>query len=194
MATLDFTVHDSTSPPAPGDLELLQRFTNLHVHRPDDVSTDPPAEVIREFFVERGLLTPNERFTDKDRETFLALRDAIRRLIEADDDASLAAEDAQMIDRIGVAAGLHPHFHAGHAPTLEPKGKGVAAAFGAVVAIAFVRAFDGSFDHLKLCASETCRAVFYDRSKNHSGRWCSMSTCGNRNKVRAWRERQRIED
>ena len=194
MASLDFTVHESTSPPAPGDLELLQRFTNLHVHRPHDVSTDPPAEVIREFFVERGLLTPNERFTDKDRETFLALRDAIRRLIEPDDDAPLAAEDAQVIDRIGLAAGLHPHFHATHAPTLEPKGKGVAAAFGAVVAIAFVSAFDGSFDHLKLCASETCRAVFYDRSKNHSGRWCSMSTCGNRNKVRAWRERQRIED
>ena len=194
VATRDFTVHDSTSPPAPGNLELLQRFTNLHVHRADDVTTDPPAEVIREFLVERDLLTPNERFTEKDRETFLALRDAIRGLIEADDDALIATEDAEVIDRIGLAAGLHPHFHAAHAPTLEPKGKGVAAAFGAVVAIAFVSAFDGSFDHLKLCASQTCRAVFYDRSKNHSGRWCSMSTCGNRNKVKAWRERQRIED
>jgi predicted RNA-binding Zn ribbon-like protein len=194
VATRDFTVHDSTSPPAPGNLELLQRFTNLHVHRADELTTDPPAEVIREFLVERDLLTPNERFTEKDRETFLALRDAIRGLIEADDDALIATEDAEVIDRIGLAAGLHPHFHAAHAPTLEPKGKGVAAAFGAVVAIAFVSAFDGSFDHLKLCASQTCRAVFYDRSKNHSGRWCSMSTCGNRNKVKAWRERQRIED
>jgi predicted RNA-binding Zn ribbon-like protein len=193
MATRDFTVHDSTSPPAPGNLELLQRFTNLHVHRADELTTDPPAEVIREFLVERDLLTPNERFTEKDRETFLAVRDAIRGLIEADDDALIATEDAEVIDRIGLAAGLHPHFHAAHAPTLEPKGKGVAAAFGAVVAIAFVSAFDGSFDHLKLCASQTCRAVFYDRSKNHSGRWCSMSTCGNRNKVKAWRERQRIE-
>jgi predicted RNA-binding Zn ribbon-like protein len=194
VATRDFTVHDSTSPPAPGNLELLQRFTNLHVHRADELTTDPPTEVIREFLVERDLLTPNERFTEKDRETFLALRDAIRGLIEADDDALIATEDAEVIDRIGLAAGLHPHFHAAHAPTLEPKGKGVAAAFGAVVAIAFVSAFDGSFDHLKLCASQTCRAVFYDRSKNHSGRWCSMSTCGNRNKVKAWRERQRIED
>jgi predicted RNA-binding Zn ribbon-like protein len=194
VATRDFTVHDSTSPPAPGNLELLQRFTNLHVHRADELTTDPPAEVIREFLVERDLLTPNERFTEKDRETFLALRDAIRGLIEADDDALIATEDAEVIDRIGLAAGLHPHFHAAHPPTLEPKGKGVAAAFGAVVAIAFVSAFDGSFDHLKLCASQTCRAVFYDRSKNHSGRWCSMSTCGNRNKVKAWRERQRIED
>jgi predicted RNA-binding Zn ribbon-like protein len=194
MAERNFTTHDSYSPPAPGNLELLQRFTNLHVHRADDVSTDPPTEVIREFLIERGLLTKNERFTEKDRETYLALRDAIRGLIEAGDDASIPAEDAEVMDRIGLAAGLHPHFHATHVPTLEPKGHGVAAAFGAVVAIAFVSAFDGSFAHLKLCADETCRAVFYDRSKNHSGRWCSMSTCGNRNKVRAWRERQRIED
>lgn len=194
MATRDFTVHDSNSPPAPGDLELLQRFTNLHVHRADDVSTDPPSEVIRAFLVERGLLTPNERFTEKERETFLALRDAIRALIEADEGSPIPPEDAELIDRIGLAAGLHPHFHAAHAPTLEPKGRGVPAAFGAIVAIAFVGAFDGSFEHLKLCADETCRAVFYDRSKNHSGRWCSMSTCGNRNKVRAWRDRQRVED
>jgi predicted RNA-binding Zn ribbon-like protein len=98
-----------------------------------------------------------------------------------------------VLDRIGLASGLHPHFHAAHAPTLEPKGTGVAAAYGAIVAIAFVSAFDGSFDHLKLCADETCRSVFYDRSKNRSGRWCSMSTCGNRAKVRAWRERQRAD-
>ena len=98
-----------------------------------------------------------------------------------------------MLDRIGLASGLHPHFHAAHAPTLEPRGAGVAAAYGAIVAIAFVSAFDGSFDHLKLCADETCRSAFYDRSKNRSGRWCSMSTCGNRAKVRAWRERQRAD-
>lgn len=191
MATRDFTIHDSYSPPAPGDLELLQRFTNLHVHRADDISTDPPAEVIREFLLDRGLLTQNERFTEMDRETYLALRNAIRGLIEADD-ASIPAADAEVIDRIGLAAGLHPHFHAAHFPTLEPKGRGVAAAFGAIVAIAFVSAFDGSLAHLKLCADETCRAVFYDRSKNHSGRWCSMATCGNRAKVRAWRDRQRV--
>jgi len=194
MATTDFTVHDSYSPPAPGNLELLQRFTNLHVHRSDDVSTDPPAEVIRAFLVERGLLSPDERFTEKDRETFIALRDAIRALIEAEDGTPITPEDAELIDRIGLAAGLHPHFHAAHAPTLEPRGRGVAAAFGTIVAVAFVGAFDGSFEHLKLCADETCRAVFYDRSKNHSGRWCSMATCGNRNKVRAWRDRQREED
>jgi predicted RNA-binding Zn ribbon-like protein len=192
MATFDFSSHGDT-PPAPGDLELLQRFLNLHIHDAGGTHLEPPAEQIRGFLVERSLLSAQERFTQADRETYLALRDAIRNLILAGDDEPVSARDAEVLDRIGLAAGLHPHFHAARAPTLEPKGSGVAAAYGAIVSIAFVSAFDGSFDHLKLCADETCRSVFYDRSKNRSGRWCSMSTCGNRAKVRAWRERQRTE-
>lgn len=190
---LDFVTHDSTTPPAPGDLELLQRFVNLHVHDVEGTHLDPPAGVIRSFLVGRGLLSENERFTERDRETYLRLRDAIRGLILTEGDEPISAEDAETIDAVGLQAGLHPHFHEAGAPTLEPKGEGVAAAFGAIVAIAFVSAFDGTFEHLKLCADETCRSAFYDRSKNHSGRWCSMSTCGNRAKVRAWRERRRTE-
>jgi len=192
MATFDFSSHGDT-PPAPGDLELLQRFLNLHIHDAGGTHLEPLAEQIRGFLVERSLLSEQERFTHADRETYLALRDAIRNLILAGDDEPVSARDADVLDRIGLAAGLHPHFHADRAPTLEPKGSGVAAAYGAIVSIAFVSAFDGSFEHLKLCADETCRSVFYDRSKNRSGRWCSMSTCGNRAKVRAWRERQRTE-
>ena len=58
---------------------------------------------------------------------------------------------------------------------------------------ALLGGIDEAIAILKLCADETCRSVFYDRSKNRSGRWCSMSTCGNRAKVRAWRERQRAD-
>lgn len=187
----DINQHLSASPPAPGDLEILQRFLNLHDHAPDGETLEPPLEMVRAFLVERGLLAPEQRFTEADRETYLELRRALRALIEADDGEALAPTDAEVIDRLGADAGLHPHFHAEHRPTLEPRGAGVAAALGRIVAIAFVASFDGSFEHLKLCASEDCRAVFYDRSKNHSGRWCSMETCGNRAKVRAWLERQR---
>jgi predicted RNA-binding Zn ribbon-like protein len=41
------------------------------------------------------------------------------------------------------------------------------------------------------CASETCAWLFLDRSRNASRRWCDMTTCGNRDKVRRHRERQR---
>jgi predicted RNA-binding Zn ribbon-like protein len=185
--------HNTASPPAPGDLELLQRFVNLHEHDETGRTVDPPSEMIRGFLVSRELLTEEERFSTADRETYLRLRDAIRRLVDAEPEDPIRDEDAETIDRIGLAAGLHPHFHAVGSPTLEPKGGGVAGAFGTIVAIAFVASFDGTFEQLKSCADETCRAVFYDKSKNHSGRWCSMSTCGNRAKVRAWRERQRTK-
>jgi len=188
---IDSSGHD-TSPAAPGDLELLQRFVNLHEHDERGRTVDPPSEMIRSFLEDRGLLTPGERFSNADRETYLRLRAAIRGLVDADPEDRTPAEDAEVIDQIGLAAGLHPHFHAAGSPTLEPKGDGVAAAFGTIVAIAFVASFDGTFAQLKSCADETCRAVFYDKSKNHSGRWCSMATCGNRAKVRAWRERQRV--
>ncbi len=188
----DINEHLSASTPAPGDLEVLQRFLNLHQHAADGSTLDPPLEMVRNFLVDRGLLAPEERFTRSDRETYLDLRRALRGLIDADEGEPLAPADAEIIDRLGVEAGLHPHFHAEREPTLEPRGEGVAAAFGRIVAIAFVASFDGTFEHLKLCASEDCRAVFFDRSKNHSGRWCSMETCGNRAKVRAWRQRQRV--
>lgn len=188
---IDIREHLNAAPPAPGDLEILQRFLNLHEHAPDGRTLDPPPEMIRTFLVERGLLTAEQRFAEADRETYLQLRRALRALIGAGDGKPLSEADAAVIDRLGEEAGLHPHFRAEHRPTLETRGRGVTAAFGRLVAIAFVASFDGSFAHMKLCASEDCRAAFYDRSKNRSGRWCSMETCGNRAKVRAWRERQR---
>ena len=187
---LDTTLNDD-APAAPGDLEVLQRFLNLHDHDDEGRTIAPPLEMLRSFLVDRGLLDPEERFTDRDRETGLELREALRNLVLATEGVPLSSADADAIDRAGVAGGLHPHFHADREPTLEPEGEAVVAAFARLVAIAFLASFDGRFEHLKLCAAEDCRAVFYDRSKNHSGRWCSMEVCGNRAKVRAWRERQK---
>jgi predicted RNA-binding Zn ribbon-like protein len=44
---------------------------------------------------------------------------------------------------------------------------------------------------LRECASDTCAWLFLDRSKNRSRRWCDMTVCGNRDKVRRHRQRQR---
>ncbi len=50
---------------------------------------------------------------------------------------------------------------------------------------------DDDRPRLRECADDTCAWLFVDRTKNHSRRWCDMSTCGSRNKVREFRERQR---
>ena len=43
--------------------------------------------------------------------------------------------------------------------------------------------------HIKECGVDTCRWLFLDRSRNHSRRWCDMSTCGNRAKARRFHTR-----
>ncbi len=40
------------------------------------------------------------------------------------------------------------------------------------------------------CAGTGCTLLFYDRTKNHRRRWCSVAVCGNRAKVAAFRARQ----
>lgn len=62
---------------------------------------------------------------------------------------------------------------------------------GGFVVLAVRLAFEGHWDRLKLCDADTCRYAFYDGSRNRSGKWCSMSVCGNRAKTRAFRERHR---
>jgi predicted RNA-binding Zn ribbon-like protein len=43
---------------------------------------------------------------------------------------------------------------------------------------------------VKICPAADCRWAFFDHSRNRSRTWCSMRVCGNREKARAWRERQ----
>jgi hypothetical protein len=42
----------------------------------------------------------------------------------------------------------------------------------------------GDGERLKVCARDTCRWAYYDASRNHARRWCSMSGCGNYVKMR----------
>jgi predicted RNA-binding Zn ribbon-like protein len=189
----DIRTHDNTAP-APGDLELVQRFMNLHEHGPGDEGDLPPsAEMLEDFLRSRGLLDDDVPFTKADRDAALELHLALHSKVRTDPGGEMPDADVAAIDQAAQRAGLHPHFgHGG--PVLVPTEHGVPGALGRIVAVAFLADLDGSWEDLKECAGEDCSAVFFDRSKNHSGRWCSMSTCGNRAKVRAWRDRRRADD
>jgi len=47
------------------------------------------------------------------------------------------------------------------------------------------------FRHVRRCEGAACTLMFYDRSKSHARRWCSMAICGNRAKAAAHRARRR---
>ena len=49
---------------------------------------------------------------------------------------------------------------------------------------------EGERAPIRRCANPSCQLFFYDDSRTHRRRWCSMSTCGNRNKVASFLRRR----
>ena len=48
---------------------------------------------------------------------------------------------------------------------------------------------DGTWERMKACRADDCLWAFLDTAKNQSRAWCSMRSCGNREKARVYRER-----
>jgi predicted RNA-binding Zn ribbon-like protein len=48
---------------------------------------------------------------------------------------------------------------------------------------------EGTNARLRVCSNPACGLFFYDTSRTGRRRWCSMSRCGNRHKVRAFSRR-----
>jgi predicted RNA-binding Zn ribbon-like protein len=48
-----------------------------------------------------------------------------------------------------------------------------------------------NFEFLRKCESSACVLYFYDTTKNHRRRWCSMRACGNQAKAAAFYQRKK---
>ena len=51
----------------------------------------------------------------------------------------------------------------------------------------------GNFDYIKKCECEKCVLCFYDTTKNHKRRWCSMAGCGNRAKAAKFYQKKKAQ-
>ncbi|SDV46425.1 CGNR zinc finger domain-containing protein [Chitinasiproducens palmae] len=65
----------------------------------------------------------------------------------------------------------------------------VAALLGPVAEAVSDLLIEGDFTLVKQCEHPDCVLWFYDRTKAHKRRWCSMATCGNRFKAAQFRQR-----
>jgi predicted RNA-binding Zn ribbon-like protein len=175
-------------PPAPGALAAVQAFINtLDLEDDEDDLTDPAA--LTAWLRSRDLLDDAARATRADLDRAHALREALRELAAAHNDLPADAEAAaEEVNRAAARARLAPRLVAAGASQLVPEGSGVDAALGRIVAAVHEAVDDGSWTRLKACERGRCRWVFYDASRNRSGRWCSMAVCGSREKSqRAYR-------
>jgi predicted RNA-binding Zn ribbon-like protein len=178
-----------TTPPAPGDLELVRGFLSVHDHAAGTRDSLPPSsETIAWWLRERGLLAGGGAPAEAELRWAAQILEALRSRVGENTGAPADADAIRALDRAARETELTLDF-AGKA--LRPDAPGVRGAVGRILAIAFLAELDGSWSRFKRCSSPTCRAVFWDRSKNRSGRWCTMKDCGNRAKVRAYRERER---
>lgn len=69
------------------------------------------------------------------------------------------------------------------------RGEAVAALLGPVAEALAQLLAEGDFGLVKQCEHPECILWFYDRTKAHKRRWCSMALCGNRHKAAQFRRR-----
>lgn len=175
---------------APARLELVQRFVNSVDRESGEDELSGPAE-LRGWLAERDLLGADERVTKADLERALDVREGLRELLRAHSGLPVDEQRVAALDRAAGRAGMRVAFGLGAEPTLEPAASGVDGALARMLAVVAAAAEQGTWPRLKACSRDVCQWAFFDRSKNHSGRWCQMDACGNIEKARAFRERRR---
>src|ERR1700674_1003994 len=149
--------------------------------------TDP--NTLGAWLVARALMEPGQPVKDADLRHAIAVREAIRGVIGANSGAPVFPVDVATLNGAVAASRLRARFGSDGKARLEPEAAGVEGALGRIVAAVFAAMADEDWTRLKLCGSRSCRWAFYDRSRNHSSRWCRMASCGNRQKAKRFRER-----
>jgi predicted RNA-binding Zn ribbon-like protein len=180
----------SWSEPAPGDLALVQRFVNsLDLDRQVDEFADP--ERLRAWLREAGLAPADAVFDEDARGRLVEFREALRALLLAHNGGELRADAVTALDAAARRGHVRVAFGADGRTRLGPALGGAEGVVGRLLAIVARADAEGTWPRLKACSSATCRWAFYDRSRNRSRTWCSMTICGNRAKARSYRARQR---
>jgi predicted RNA-binding Zn ribbon-like protein len=174
--------------PAPAPLDLLQDFVNTEIPEwaQDDIGS-PSA--LAEWLVGRGLLAPDAPIPAEGYLRARAFRACLRELALANTTgrapvpAILAA-----VGTLELTLSLGPEAE----PVLAPAGDGVDRVLAHLASIAVAATRDGTWARFKACRKPSCGWVFYDRSRNRSSNWCSMTICGNRTKTAGYRQRKAV--
>jgi predicted RNA-binding Zn ribbon-like protein len=187
----------SPATPAPTDLRFDAGTTWLNllatVRRPlgdDRIERIPDTARLREWLARSGL-APAVAPTPRDLQRTVELREALRSLaLAATTDAELDPRAVTVLNRwLAASPGrIRAHLRHRDAIALDPP----ASVSQALARIARQAANDLSSpmaSALHACDARDCGAVFLDPGGRR--RWCSPTTCGNRERVRAHRARTR---
>jgi predicted RNA-binding Zn ribbon-like protein len=180
----------TASKTAPQPLYLVQRFVNsVDLENGGDELSSP--EALRDWFAERGLMDAGEEVSPADLKRAIEVREGLRAVLLQNNGLPLDEERVARLDRAVGRAAVRVRFVPGREPELVANAQGVDGAIARLMAIVAAAVENGRWERLKACPREECEWAFYDKSKNRSGRWCTMESCGNIEKAKAFRERNR---
>jgi predicted RNA-binding Zn ribbon-like protein len=175
---------------APGDLDLVREFVNtleIDGGRRDEELRSP--KLLASWLQERGLLPARQALGEEDLDRALELREALRGMLLANNGTPADGDPVATFNRLAADAKLSVRVGIDGRAHLQPTASGIEGAIGRIAAIVYESEVDGTWPRLKACHADDCQWAFYDASRNRSGTWCDMAACGNRAKVRAYRER-----
>jgi predicted RNA-binding Zn ribbon-like protein len=167
---------------------MVQAFLNT-VDLEDGSEEFATSESLAAWIAER-VPVAGASFTEDDRLRAMSMREALRDFVQGDVSGDAARTLQQALDAIPFTLCIDGE----DGPHLEATNTGIDAFLARIVADVYRAMIDGTWERLKICRNDVCRWAFYDASKNHSGVWCSMSTCGSKAKARAYRTRAKSKE
>jgi predicted RNA-binding Zn ribbon-like protein len=118
----------------------------------------------------------------------LRLREALRSFLAIPPEARTDAnEEVTALNAASASFPLVANISAGIVELRPAKGGELGRVLGELQTLSAT----GQLARLKMCQSPECGWIFFDRSKPANRRWCSSAKCGNREKTRSYRRRQR---
>ncbi len=176
---------------APAAARLLRDFMNsAELQTQEDTFASPAA--LGAWCRENEILPAGAVLTKADLAAVIAVREGLRVILHAHAGHETPVGDLCALDDALGRVALRASFDSSGGLRLHAAGDRPAAKVIASLLDAVRRAeSDGSWHRLKVCARDSCQWAFYDTSRNHSGRWCSMAGCGNQIKMRRAHARRR---
>ncbi|GIF03402.1 CGNR zinc finger domain-containing protein [Actinoplanes siamensis] len=176
--------------PAPAHLAVVQDLANTVDIEAGSDQLSTPAQLVA--FCARHGITAGE-VTDRDVLDCRELREALRDACHAHTGEPMPAASLESLRKFLRRGPLLVQVGEDGGARLAPVplDRGVEALTASVAAAIATALLDGSWSRLKACAAHSCRWVYYDRSPGGRSRWCTMSICGSRTKMRAYRGRGR---
>jgi predicted RNA-binding Zn ribbon-like protein len=174
---------------APVPLRWVEDLINTRslVYGTDDLAHP---DDLTKWLSERDLLPGDADAVPADLRSAVRLREGMRALLASRDATGTGAASVADLDALARELPLVVAVSAGQSPRLAPLDSSPApAALARLLGIVAAARFDGTWARLKVCRNDGCRFAYYDHSRNKSRTWCSMETCGNQAKARAFRRR-----